>query len=127
MKGTPLSYQAFSYAGVLTSTFERRSLPSGIDFKVSLQGSQGKIEVVGDHQGVTVSAKGHRTPAVLPAEWAHGREVGFFHEPMLHFVDCIADGREPACTGEDGLVVVEIIEAVRESIERGKPVSLANR
>jgi len=104
-----------------------RSLPSGIDFKMSLQGSDGKIEIVGDYQGITVSGRRHRTPAVLPSEFAFGREVGFFHEPLIHFVDCVADDRQPACTGEDGLVAVEVIEAVHESIETGGTVRLEGR
>ena len=104
-----------------------RSLPSGIDFKVSLQGSGGKIEVVGDHQGITVSGREHSTPAVLPSEFAFGKEIGFFHEPMLHFVDCVADGLEPACAGEDGLVAVEVVEAVHESIKTGNTVKLRPR
>ncbi len=101
-----------------------RSLPSGIDFKVSLQGSKGKIEVVGDHQGVTVSGDRHRTPAVLPSEFAFGKEMGFFHEPMLHFADCVAEDVEPAVTGEDGLAAVEVIAAIHESISAGRPVHL---
>ena len=121
---------AVRFDGGAFCTFESawimpESWPSVIDFKVSLQGSRGKIEVVGDNQGISVSGRAHRTPAILPAENAFGKAIGFFHEPMLHFVDCILDGAEPAATGEDGLVATEVIEAVHRSIRTGRPVRVA--
>ncbi|MHC4714757.1 MAG: Gfo/Idh/MocA family protein, partial [Planctomycetota bacterium] len=100
------------------------SWPSVIDFKVSLQGSKGKIEVNGDNQGISVSGREHRMPTILPAESAFGKTIGFFHVPMLHFIDCIVEGREPAATGEDGLVATEVIEAVHKSIAGGRVVRI---
>ncbi len=99
------------------------SWPSGIDFKVSLQGTKGKIEIVGDNQGVTVSDATHRTPFVLAEQNAFGKTTGFFHLPILHFVDSLVARCEPECPGEDGLVATEVVEAVWKSIRSGRPVS----
>jgi predicted dehydrogenase len=42
-----------------------------------------------------------------------------------HFVDCIASGKTPRTSGEDGLRVVRVLEAAQHSLsERGRPVTL---
>ncbi len=46
-----------------------------------------------------------------------------FSEPLRtecqHFVDCIAEGKKPLTDGENGLRVVEVLEAASRSLERG--------
>ena len=98
--------------------------PSIIDFKLSLQGLRGKIEVAADNQGISVTGKAHRTPFVIAEQCAFGKTTGFFQEPILHFVDALAEGRAPECPGEDGLVVTEVIEAAVRSIRTGRAVKL---
>jgi len=45
-----------------------------------------------------------------------------------HFVDCIRNGREPVSGGESGLRVIEILEAVSESMaEQGRPVRIGQQ
>lgn len=41
-----------------------------------------------------------------------------------HFLDCIRTGRRPHTDGENGLAVVQILEAATLSLRRGRPVSL---
>jgi predicted dehydrogenase len=42
-----------------------------------------------------------------------------------HFVDCVRTGRRPRSDGEAGLAVVEVLEAMTESLrDAGRPVSL---
>lgn len=118
-----------TFEGGAFCTFESawvmpESWPSVIDFKVSLQGAGGKIEVVGDNQGISVSEKAFRTPGILAGGSAFGKTVGFFKEPILHFVDSIIEGDEPECPGEDGLVAAEVVEAVGKSIKTGRSVSV---
>jgi predicted dehydrogenase len=50
-------------------------------------------------------------------------------EPLLaeceHFVDCVATGRKPRSSGEQGLAVVRVLEAGERSIrEGGAPVAI---
>ena len=47
-----------------------------------------------------------------------------YQEEMDAWVAAIAEGREPPVTGEDGLRVLEIIDAVFESGRSGSPVAL---
>jgi predicted dehydrogenase len=42
-----------------------------------------------------------------------------------HFVDCVARGEKPRTSGEDGLRVVQVLEAAQQSLEEGgRPVTL---
>jgi len=54
----------------------------------------------------------------------HGRRVGFVNESIAHFVDCIAQEKQPAATGRDGLAVTKILCAIEDSARESKPVSL---
>ena len=48
-----------------------------------------------------------------------------FAPELLHFSDCVLEGRDPAPSGEEGLADVRVIEALYKSAERGRPVRLA--
>lgn len=50
-----------------------------------------------------------------------------FAPELLYFSDCIRNGRDPEPSGEEGLIDVRIIEAMRRSIDTGKWVKLDNR
>ncbi|HUT26134.1 MAG TPA: Gfo/Idh/MocA family oxidoreductase, partial [Sumerlaeia bacterium] len=41
-----------------------------------------------------------------------------------HFVDCIARGVPHTATGEEGLIVMEILEAIYTSARKGAPVRI---
>ena len=38
------------------------------------------------------------------------------HEECMHFLDCIANHKEPSSSGKNGLDVIKIIEAAQRSI-----------
>ena len=46
---------------------------------------------------------------------------------MAHFVDCILHDRAHMATGEEGLIVMEILDAIYKSARLGKPVRVAAR
>lgn len=41
---------------------------------------------------------------------------------MYHFIDCILEDRPHIATGEEGLLVMELLDAIYESAESGQPV-----
>jgi predicted dehydrogenase len=43
-----------------------------------------------------------------------------------HLIDCVQQHRAPLISGEDGLRVLEIVEAARSSASTGKAVSIAS-
>ena len=100
------------------------SWPSLVDFKVDLLGTKGKISIKGDHQGIDIAGDKFRYPFVLAEQNAFGKTVGFFQEPIIHFIDSIYYGKEPDVSGEDGLAVTKIIAAILRSIEEKKVVRL---
>lgn len=51
--------------------------------------------------------------------WNYG-----FPQEMAHFIDCVADDRQPIVTGEDGRAVLEILMAVYASAGQGRKIAL---
>jgi predicted dehydrogenase len=67
----------------------------------------------------------------LPMSYRYGGIFSPFislQEPLSiqdqHFVECIATGRRPLTNGENGLAVVEVLEAATLSLRQGEPVPL---
>lgn len=54
----------------------------------------------------------------------HQRDDSYLAE-WRHFLDCIREQKDPLITGEDGLKVLEIIDAARQASESGNQVRLA--
>ena len=73
------------------------------------------LTIATEDRGVTVDV----TPQV-PKD----RESAYLRE-VRHFVDCVRRGRRPLITGDQGLVVTSILEAVYRSAEKGQAVTLA--
>jgi predicted dehydrogenase len=48
-----------------------------------------------------------------------------FAPELLHFSDCILEGREPEPSGLEGLIDVHVIRALYESARTGRPVAIA--
>lgn len=44
---------------------------------------------------------------------------------VLHFLDCIVNGKQPLATGEHGLDVIKILDAIYESAETGQMVKIS--
>jgi predicted dehydrogenase len=48
-------------------------------------------------------------------------------EQCYHFLECVTEGKQPLTNGENGLEVVQVMQAVSQSIEsRGMPVPIQN-
>jgi len=102
------------------------SLPNIIDLKCEIVGSEGALYVDGSSHRVLerhVGGKGCY-PDVLVMPEIRGKQMGFAAESIRHFIDCVADDKQPSVTGEDGLRVTELIEAVERSAASGAKVSL---
>ncbi|MBI2432912.1 MAG: Gfo/Idh/MocA family oxidoreductase, partial [Candidatus Hydrogenedentes bacterium] len=56
---------------------------------------------------------------IYEEEWNYG-----FHGEMAHFVDCVANNKQPIVTGRDGRAVLEAIFAAYQSAGTGQKVSL---
>lgn len=107
-----------------TSWILPESWPSLIDFKFMLLGSKGRIGIEGDRQGIDIASDKLHWPFVLGSQKAWGKFFGYFKEPIIHFVDCAGEDKEPLCGGEDGLRVTRVIEAIRNSIEEKRIIKI---
>jgi predicted dehydrogenase len=47
-----------------------------------------------------------------------------YRREVEHFIECVREGKEPLCTGEDGEWAIQIAEGTVRSHETGMPVSL---
>jgi len=88
------------------------SWPNIIEFKIDILGTEGKIGILGDKEGIEIAADRYQTPFVLDPVTEE--------EPIRYFIDCVLNNRSPEASGEDGLAVTRIIEAIVKSLEQGK-------
>lgn len=102
------------------------SLPNIIDLKCEIIGSEGALYVDGSsHRTVERYAGGKASfPDVLVMPDVQGMQMGFAAESIRHFIDCVADDRQPLVSGEDGLKVTELIETIEKSVSAGAKVGL---
>jgi len=102
------------------------SLPTVIDFKCQVVGSEGAVYIDLSSNGVIrqYTSEKASNPDVLVLPTIHGRPMGFAIESIRHFVDCVINDKEPMVTGEDGLAATRIIAAMQESSKKGEPVNL---
>ena len=102
------------------------SLPTVIDFKCQIIGSEGAVYMDLSSNGVIrqYTEEKASNPDILVYPTIYGKPMGFGIESIRHFVDCVVNDKEPMVTGEDGLAATKIISAIQESSRKGKPVNL---
>jgi predicted dehydrogenase len=102
------------------------SSPQLNDFKVNILGSKGMFNMDLTHNQLIeryLTQMSDR-PDVLDSPLIHGRHVGFVHESIKHFVDCVADGQSPQVTLDDGVRVSKVILAIMKSAEQREPIRI---
>jgi predicted dehydrogenase len=103
------------------------SSPQLNDFKVNILGSEGMFNMDLTHNQLIERylANVSDRPDVLDSPLIHGKHVGFVHESIKHFVDCVADGKTPQVTLQDGVRVSKVILAIMESAKSREPVRIS--
>jgi predicted dehydrogenase len=76
------------------------------------EGYEFEVETYLEKQGFQYDMKLHQLPDREPLN------------PMYHFVDAIINDRPHIATGEEGLIVMEILDALYQSAATGKPVQI---
>lgn len=111
------------------------SYPTVADLKCEFVGSEGTalfspiksdtVEFYSEHAlrpfGATPGVMFPDTNVVMDI---HGKATGFGIESILYFADCVANGRTPFITPEDGLENTKVLLAAIESAQTGQPVDL---
>jgi predicted dehydrogenase len=103
------------------------SSPQLNDFKVNILGSKGMFNMDLTHNQLIERylANVSDRPDVLDGPLIRGRHVGFVHESIKHFVDCVADGKQPEVSLQDGVKVSKVILAIMESAKVGEPIRIS--
>ena len=111
------------------STFESSwilppRLPANIDSKMMFIFTEGAAYFDAQATMIEMATKERYTiPAMLTTS-TRGRIQGFVIESLRHFVDSVAEGKEPEPSGEDGLAVCRITAAIVESAKEGRAIEL---
>ena len=102
-----------------------------VSFSLNVEHNSGLIELYGTKGGAKIApelklmseANGYMTDTTLQAHTAMDMGVIFQNE-INHFVDCIQNGTECKSPAEDGIVLMEILDAIFESARTGHEVIL---
>lgn len=99
--------------------------PSVVDalFNLSLEG--GTINYEWGYNGLASTTDRVRYPWVAAGPDHYGRLTSFIYEPMRSFITAVLAGHAIESTFEDGLANVRVITAIRQSLETGAPVEIA--
>ncbi len=102
------------------------SYPTVFDFKMELIGDKGHLMAdLSTHRMLQKYTEAKATyPDVTASPMIHGKPAGFAVESIRHFVDCVANNKQPLVTGADGLAATKVVAAIHESAMTGKPVNL---
>ena len=87
---------------------------------VTLLGTDGGAEAY----PLSLTQEKHRTMVSYEPKIPGGNNLNTHFAEMKAFVECIRDGKEPLVTGEHGLMVAQIMDAIYQSSEEGKEVRI---
>jgi UDP-N-acetylglucosamine 3-dehydrogenase len=99
--------------------------PTGFDQRLDVNGSAGRVELVGHEGGLSVmSADRYSWPDTQLWPTVHGETVGALRRQTWHFIDVLCGTDEPLVSGADGLAALRIALAVEESARSAAAVRL---
>jgi len=90
---------------------------TGGELLLKIYGTDGAI--FQDDSGLTLCRVENGVPTTSAIEQLNTSETA-----QKHFVECIAEGKEPAATAQHGVTVMKILDALYESSETGKEVRI---
>ena len=94
---------------------------------IEFVGTEGAVMVDDTHRDVYVTTmqKGIQFPiSSMPGEPVNHVYAGPMEKETLHFLECVALGKQPLVTAEHAKMVMQVYRAADESAESGRPVEL---
>src|ERR1019366_921340 len=91
-------------------------------------GTEGAVMVDDTHRDVytTTLQKGIQFPiSTMPGEKVNHVYAGPMEAETLHFIECVALGKQPLVTAEQARLVMQVYQAADLSAETGQPVDIA--
>lgn len=97
---------------------------------IEMVGTEGAIMADDTHRDVTVSTmqRGIEFPiSSMPGESVGHVYAGPMEAETIHFLECVALGREPLVTPEHARMVMQVYQAADLSAEQGRPIDLVTK
>jgi scyllo-inositol 2-dehydrogenase (NAD+) len=94
---------------------------------IEFVGTEGAVMVDDTHRDVYVTTmqKGIQFPiSSMPGEPVNHVYAGPMEKETLHFLECVALGKQPLVTAEHAKMVMQVYQAADQSAESGRPVEL---
>ncbi len=100
------------------------NVPTVIDAKMEIIGTDGKISIDCSETGVTITdAEASRKPDTVYWPVQHGRQIGALERELDYFARCIRDGTRPnVITPEEAACAFAVMETAERSAETGAPL-----
>jgi scyllo-inositol 2-dehydrogenase (NAD+) len=95
---------------------------------IEMVGSEGAIMVDDSHRDVSINTmkRGIEFPlSTMPGEKVDHVYAGPMEAETIHFLDCVARGRQPLVTPEHARMVMQVYQAADQSAEENRPVDIA--
>ena len=112
-------------SGKLCQITVSRRASYGYDQRIECHGSRGMIRA--DNRPITTletaNAEGFRRDPIEP--FFMERYAAAYRAELEHFVDCLAAGKAPSPSGEDGLAALALADKAGESLASGLPVKIS--
>jgi scyllo-inositol 2-dehydrogenase (NAD+) len=94
---------------------------------IEVIGTEGSIMVDDTHRDVSLNTmkRGIEFPiSTMPGERVGHVYAGPMEAETIHFLECVAKGRQPLVTPEHARMVMQVYQAADQSAEEGRPIDL---
>jgi scyllo-inositol 2-dehydrogenase (NAD+) len=95
---------------------------------IEMVGSEGAIMVDDSHRDVSINTmkRGIEFPlSTMPGEKVGHVYAGPMEAETIHFLDCVAHGKQPLVTPEHARMVMQVYQAADQSAEENRPIDIA--
>ena len=95
---------------------------------IEMVGSEGAIMVDDSHRDVSINTmkRGIEFPmSTMPGEKVDHVYAGPMEAETIHFLDCVARGKQPLVTPEHARMVMQVYQAADQSAEENRPIDIA--
>ena len=94
---------------------------------IEMVGSEGAIMVDDSHRDVSINTmkRGIEFPiSTMPGEKVDHVYAGPMEAETIHFLDCVARGKQPLVTPEHARMVMQVYQAADQSAEENRPIDI---
>jgi predicted dehydrogenase len=111
---------------ILETSWASHGKPGMDDFYITLMGTQGTVELYvanyASENTLTLYTEEGNVPVIIQPTVKGTRSD---HEyAVSEFIRCIKEDSPPTATAEQGLVIMQIIDAIYQSAEQGREVAI---